>query len=609
MTAVLAASRPAQAVPEEVPRSLLPALAPVVAFGLLLVCVGYAGGRSNSAPAETAYWVGQLTIFVPVMWRLLAIRGPGTRQEREIVGLVLLAAGAYFAAKFAYAPLDLSYHDEFQNWRTVENVLTTGRLFDYNYSLPINPDYPGLAAVSAAVVQLTGLSIFHAGLLVIGAARVVFTVALYLLVRRIAGSARAGGIASVLFTTTYYYKSLLATFVYSDLALPLVVLVLCTAVRLTTPPRPTGERRTWILLGVVAAAIVVTHHITSYLLILVLGSAGLIHLLRGETWAGRRLMMLAGACATLVAAWLVFVAPGTVEYLEPAVTGLIRGVSAAASGETPTQGGLLQTPLFERIMSYGGVAATALVLPLGWSRIWRTQQARPWALLMLVTSAGFYVVPVIRLVSIGGTEYGTQLMTYVFFPVVYVLAVAAIGLLESSRRRIVVAVAIATVIMAGGITSGWPPYWARLPAGRTIVSGSENGVGVEGLAAARWAGEMLPAGQHITADDNNDMVMGPLGQQTMLAGLGTLYYDTEFNDDDRLLIRQYAVQYVVVDLRLAQQLPANGEYFPDDPLASRHDRPIPLQALTKFDRLPGARRVFDGGDIVIYDVRKVLRAP
>ena len=68
------------------------------------------------------------------------------------------------------------------------------------------------------------------------------------------------------------------------------------------------------------------------------------------------------------------------------------------------------------------------------------------------------------------------------------------------------------------------------------------------------------------------------------------------------------VQYLLVDLRLSTQLPAGGSYFPDDPQQGRHTAPIPRRSLTKFDGVPGIDRVYDSGDIVIYDVQGVLDA-
>lgn len=591
----------------------LPVLAPLIMLGLLLVCVAYAGARGGAAWAGAMFWIGQLVIFVPVTYRLLTIRGAGLREEREIVATVLLVAATYFVTRFAYAPLGFEYHDEFQQWRTAENMLATGHVFDPNYSLPIGPYYPGLEALTVAASQLSGLSLFHAGVLVLAAARLVLTSALYLLLRRVGGSARIAGIGSILFTTAYEYKAMFAMFIYSNLALPLLVLVMSSAVGLTLPRRPAQNRDRWVwaLLGVLVAATVVTHHVTSYVLVVTLAVGGVVHLLRRHSSAALRLLALAGLGAFLVVAWVVFVAPATVDYLKPAATLLIEGLSeVTAGGGAPTDGGLLRTPLLDQILSYGGVLVVALLMPLGWLRIYRSQRGRPWALVMLIISAGFYAVPLIRMLSAGGTEHATRLATYLFVPVGYVLAVTAVWLIDSSRRRVVAVVAataLATVVMAGGITSGWPQHWSRLPTSQTVVSGNEAGVGPEGLAAASWMQQMLPPGQRFAADDNNLTLMGPIGQESVVPGTGPLYYGTDI-DAVRQFITGYAVQYVVVDLRTTRQLPANGEYFPDDPLANRHTRPIPVESLTKFDRVPGARRVFDGGDVVIYDVTGVTDA-
>jgi hypothetical protein len=61
-----------------------------------------------------------------------------------------------------------------------------------------------------------------------------------------------------------------------------------------------------------------------------------------------------------------------------------------------------------------------------------------------------------------------------------------------------------------------------------------------------------------------------------------------------------AVQYALVDRRLATELPASGAYFPVDPDAGRYSHPLPEADLTKFDHLAGATRLYDSGNIVIY---------
>ena len=57
------------------------------------------------------------------------------------------------------------------------------------------------------------------------------------------------------------------------------------------------------------------------------------------------------------------------------------------------------------------------------------------------------------------------------------------------------------------------------------------------------------------------------------------------------------------DRRLSDALPQVGVYIDSgEPGAFAHKKPIPRAALTKFGRAPGVSRVFDSGDIAIYDV-------
>lgn len=588
---------------------LLPEISLLIATGLLLVSLAYAGGRSGAAWAEAAFWAGQLVMFLPVVVRLLS---SGLNSERETLGMVVILAVGYYAAKICYSPLEFKFNDEFQHWRTAEDILITQHLLEYNYSLPISPFYPGMESVTTAIVSLTGLSIVTAGFIVIGTARLLFTVALYLLFRQISGSVRVAGLASILFTTTFYYKSILAMFIYTGMAIPFLVLAIYSAVRITSMPREADRRLEWLLAVVSIAVAVISHHLTSYVLILTLALGSAMFLLSRRITESFQLAVLSTVGLVFVGMWIFFVAPGTVEYIQPAVTRLVDGISAAISGATPQYGGLLRSPLFDQVMSYLGVVIIAACLPLGWYGIWRTQRANPWALAMVVGSAGYYAVPIIRLVSASGTEHAARALNYLFIPIAYVLAIGAVGLLGrlARRRATIVGITVLTVlIMVSGITSGWPTYWQRVPPGRALVSGYESGVEPESVAAAYWSQGLLPTGSRIAADENNLTLMGPYGGHYMLRGVGTLYYATEFRDEDRGFIEYDKVQFLVVDYRLSQQLPASGEYFPDDPLAFQHTHPLHIKALMKFDRAEGVHRVFDSGNIVVYDVRGVRHAP
>jgi hypothetical protein len=401
-------------------------------------------------------------------------------------------------------------------------------------------------------------------------------------------------------------------FIYTGMAISFLVLVIYAAVRITNMPRGADKRLWWLLAVVCIATTVISHHLTSYVLILTLALGSVTFLLSRRTAESFQLAVLSMVSLVFVGVWLVFVAPGTVEYLQPAVTRLVEGISASMSGATPQYGGLLRSPLFDQLMSYLGVVVIVTCLPLGWYAIWRTQRTNPWALVMVVGSAGYYAVPIVRVMSASGTEHAARMTNYLFIPIAYVLAIGAVGLLgRVARRRITIVgiTVLAGLIMISGITSGWPTYWQRVPPGRVLVSGYESGVEPESVAAAFWSQGLLATGSRIAADENNLTLMGPYGQHFMLRGVGALYYSTEFRDEDRGFVEYDKVQYLVVDYRLSQQLPASGEYFPDDPLAFQHTHPLPIEALTKFDRVKGAHRIFDSGNIVVYDLRDVRHVP
>ena len=59
----------------------------------------------------------------------------------------------------------------------------------------------------------------------------------------------------------------------------------------------------------------------------------------------------------------------------------------------------------------------------------------------------------------------------------------------------------------------------------------------------------------------------------------------------------------MVDRRLSTMLPATGYYYESgEPLAGRHTKPMPAGQDARFDQSPGFRKVFDSGNIAIYEV-------
>jgi hypothetical protein len=161
---------------------------------------------------------------------------------------------------------------------------------------------------------------------------------------------------------------------------------------------------------------------------------------------------------------------------------------------------------------------------------------------------------------------------------------------------------LALLLMVGARVGGWPPSWEQLP-GPHLVSGYERSVDGQGVNAALWMQDWLGTGNRVAADLTGITLASTYGGQDPVGEASQLYYDATWGLGDELLLQALGVDYLWVDDRLSRQLPVSGPYFQVDPLGGRHTTPIPVANLTKFDSVAGVNRVYDNGDIRIYDMR------
>jgi hypothetical protein len=101
--------------------------------------------------------------------------------------------------------------------------------------------------------------------------------------------------------------------------------------------------------------------------------------------------------------------------------------------------------------------------------------------------------------------------------------------------------------------------------------------------------------------------------QSSLAGdidVTPIFLSSRLDSTEVSLLRQARVHFLVVDLRLTTALPTIGFYFePGEPGSFQRTKPLSLEALTKFNTVPQINRIFDSGNIIIYDVGGLTNAP
>jgi hypothetical protein len=619
-----------------------PALALIAAGGLVMVALGNNAAREDLRWGEALFWGGLVVIYAPLTFRLLS--GSASRAER--ISLAVLLGLSLFVVKILASPTGFVRFDELGTWRATNDVLETGHLFSLNPMIVSTKGFPGLESVTAAVASLTGLSIFHSGLIVLGVARTMLVVALFMFIERVSGSARAAGIGVAVYACNPSFLYFDSQFAYESLALPIALALLLVAVRWSgfeTWRRTPAAGGLVGALAILAATLTVTHHMTSYALLTFLVAWTVLTVLadrqqraggvripavgvrlveklpvsRASFLDGPRLPTL--LLAVMTVAWFAFVAGSvTIDELGKVVTGAVNstlGLILGNSGpKTLFAGGGQTNSLGARALAMGSVIPLLVLIPIGLKRVWRAPDTSTlWRTLAL--AAVLYPVSLGLRLTLAGSETSQRASEFVFVGVAFIAGLVISGWRWPKRwlGRNVIAVgltAVALVVFLGGFIIGELPA-TRQP-GPFLVGAENRSISAQGLAAARFAANELPAHSRILVDRPNATLMASYGELNPVFGqihgvpVTRVFFTKRFDPADRRVIRNDRIDYIMVDRRLTRELPVLGYYFEaDEAGAFSRTSPIPIPSLTKFNGAYGLNRVYTNGPITIYSTAGV----
>lgn len=591
---------------------LLPELSVVAALGLLITAIADNAGRVNSSWAYPASWLGLLVVFVPIALRLSA----ATPVRLERVGLVCLLAGLCYLVKVLGSPLGFTFSDEFQHWRSANDILASGHLFSPNPLLDISPRYPGLEIATDALASSGGIPIFLAGTVLIGIAKVILVLGLFLLYERASGSSLVAGLASLIYMGNPNFLFWSSQFAYESLAVPLAVIAVLALVY-----RHGASRSANRLLAAVAvisiAAVIPTHHVTSALAIgFLLLWATLTYWLRWRApapvgdpvawWPGLLLAVGTGL-------WTILVAPEIVPYVRsPLRQGAIE-LLQIVQGRQPahpfmTAAGQVQQT-WERALAVLTTGVLTVLLPLGLLQLWRRYRRSSLMLALAFTAAVYPLTQPLRITRHAG-EFASRLSDFDFVGLGLVVALAAVHLCLNRRPGILgqgLVAGLATLIFMGGVVA-WPPY-ARIP-GPYLIEGGPRAIEPQSLGTAGWMQRTLGPGHRVAADQANRLLLGSYGEQDVISArpgslsIWPLFFSRQLDAEGYRVLRVDRVSYVLVDLRLSSGPPYAEMYFDPSEPPYRNGQ-LDRMGLLKFDRVDGASRIYDSGPIVIYDVSQL----
>jgi hypothetical protein len=606
-----------------------------LATGILLVAIADYGARLSRGWSDPLFWTGLALLFLPAAFRLSGRKA--SRSER--LWLVIILGLALYAVKVLLEPNAFTLHDELGQYRSVADILRTGRLYVANPVVPAYAYYPGVLSVTAALAKLSGLGIFTSAVIVIGAARVLLLGGLFLLVERVARSSRIAGLAVLVYAANPNFLFFDGQFAYESLAVGLAAMTLWAASRwlegdtadqeedtLGWAPEALGLRRAardWrdlLTAAVLDGALVLTHHLTSYAVAVAIIVWALFEAVRGRSRRPvGRLILLPAFSTAITLAYAIWSWPATQSDIGESITGSINGLISVINGQTAgkhpfTAAAGYSNPVSEKIVGLLSIGLLLAALPVSLYAVWR-RRPRTAGLILLAATAILYPATLALRLTSAGSETSNRTSEFVFLGLGTVVGVAFVACQGSrlARRRTLSLSArlLATVclglVFIGGITVGNPLY--ELIPGNFEVAAGNRSVDEEGIDAARWATRLPPG--FFLADETDQELFSAYTRLVAQRGafdgigIGSVFTRPALGPVEIGVIRYDKLRYLVVDRRDSTALPASGGYFGGaDP--GGYVNPIPLRSLTKFNHARCIDRVFSSANLTIYDTQPLL---
>jgi hypothetical protein len=401
-------------------------------------------------------------------------------------------------------------------------------------------------------------------------------------------------------------------FSYESLALPLAAVGVLAAVS-AADAADRARRLAWTIVAVLLlAAVVASHHLTSYAVAAVL--AGLLvasAALRRPRW---RYGALAACAAASAAAWTFIVAPKTPAYLADIFGRAAEGVRSTAGGtissrplfESTSGGG---APGWERVVAVGATGLTTILIVLALAAAWRMRRRHPLVPVLALLAVVYPATLLLRLVA-SAWETGNRASTFLFVGVAWMVALAVLTVVRPRAPRAVAALVVPAVfaaILVGGVLSSWTPSTRLSQPFRVELGGRTTEP--QAWEAARWSLTGLGPGNTIAAPAADARPLLTEGRQDARTGsalgINAMLGSPELARGEREIIRSSDLDYALLDRRVIAFDNSAGYFFGIVGARSATSRLRLDRAVNERLDVPAVDRLYDSGDVTIYDLRRL----
>jgi hypothetical protein len=562
------------------------------------------------------FWIGVLLFTVPAVLRLSQV--VVARAERLTI---VAAVGLFdFLPRFLRSPRQPIFFDELAHWRQANVIYTTGRLFQPNPTVHMSQYFPGLHALIASLRDLSGLPTFPLGLVLLALLHVIALLGVFVIVERLGHSAHIAALAAFIYSLNPSFMFFDSQYAYESLAIVLFIWVIAALLTVHDAGGEGAHQAAWFAVGLVlAGACIVTHHLSTYVLVVVLLLIAVVTTVRtviGHETAGTALLTWTFALLVTAgsAAWLIFASGGVVDYLVQPMASSVAEIIRMLHHEQQarTLFALSTTPQYEQVCAFLSPVLMAVGAAAGLCLLRRQRRRTSAALALILFGLGYF--PSIPFML---TEYGNEgarrswAFTYVG------LAVLIAPVISLLLRRVVLwhpagrsavggaVVALLCIVLVGNVSMSMNELY-RFP-GPYVYGSDTRSLDGELMQMVDWMRTTQGTGQNVVADRYSGLALAAFGLEwpaevSWAFPLWQLYFSVHLPSAALLQQIQHShYRYLVIDKRMARYLPRVGVYFErGEPQAITRTTPPPAAALDKYETLPWVIKIYQSDNLEIY---------
>ena len=535
-------------------------------------------------------------------------------SEKTVIPVLIFWGLTLFLPQFLRSPMLFISRDELFHFQTLNLLNQSGNTHVISTVFNISLNYPGLELLTLSSKLFSGLTTFQSAIVIIAIIHSLLLLLLYVFFKTISLSIKISGIGAFLYAANSRFTYFDSLFSYQTIA---VVLLLFAMIVISKFYWEKVKRSFFLFYIPILPAIIVSHHVTTYVLILFL----LVFMIfyrknKGINHSDSKLPFIGVLLATLVLtlAWVIYDAIPTIAYMKGLIVERLSFISQTIT--------LQQTrPLFigSTLPNFEVFIDRFLYLPLifglisiGFWLIFKKKNNRNFyldSMFVLGPLLFFFSLP---LIFTSSSDLAYRSWTFSFIGVALFGAFAIDWLFSNGTLRLkgqslfkVLTIAIVVLIMIGGISLSLPTA-VRFNAPSNVETIGSTG---DAVASATWFQNHFGMYNYIVGDKTTRDIFGSYGYQYVrVSSASDVFFPTTVNNVVFSNLRSYNESFLVTNLQMLNHLGEGGSYFGTQELGNNggpvygETEPLPAVSLQKFDNSTLFNRIYSGENINIYKI-------